>query len=447
MKKDLIKTKEKIKKNSGAAMLIAVIFFLFISLAIISGLVSSSVREFRNASVNLSSKQSYFLAESGVEDAYYRLKKAKSIDSSELITLNGNTVMTTITSISSTQKLISSLGDVNSYQRKVNLALSAGTGVVFKYGTQAGRGGFIFENGARLLGSLYSNGNIIGAPGAYITGDAYVAGSSGSISNASGNFCIGGIASGSNCSVESGKVPGNAYANSVTKSNVTGTIYCQSGSGNNKSCNTSQANPVEEPLPISEDNITKWKTDATNGGTTDGNVTISSPTTLGPRKIIGNLTIDNTLTIADTIYVTGNIIINKVTGSPTPPSVKLNSSYGITSGIIIADGYINIGNGVVFKDSGTLGSYILLLSNSTCDADTCGVNNAITVSNNSDISIVNAQKGTVYLSNNTTVKEAVGNKIKLQQGVSITYGSGLLKVNFISGLIGSWAVTGWREVL
>jgi len=56
---------KKIKRNGGAAMLISVVFFLFISLAIISGLVSPTVRELKNATVNLNSKKSYFLAESG----------------------------------------------------------------------------------------------------------------------------------------------------------------------------------------------------------------------------------------------------------------------------------------------------------------------------------------------------------------------------------------------
>ena len=103
--------------------------------------------------------------------------------------------------------------------------------------------------------------------------------------------------------------------------------------------------------------ITDWKTDTIappNGGTTNGNVTISTPTTIGPRKIIGNLTINAELTIANTIYVTGNVLINN--------NVRLSSSYGASSGIMIADGYIDIAGGVNFYDSGTTGSYILLLS-------------------------------------------------------------------------------------
>lgn len=412
-------------RQGGAAMLISVVFFLFISLAIISGLVSPTIREFRNAEMNLKSKQSYFLAESGTEDVAYRIIKGLPIGSSETIILGSNSTTTVITPLPGNTKQISSLGDVSSYQRKVNLTLQTGIGEVFKYGTQAGQGGFIFHNNSFVNGSLYSNGDIVGSNGAYITGDAFVAGDDGSISNMRVGF--GGT--------------GDAHAHSVTGSTVTGALYCKTGSSNNKSCNTSQADPAIENLPIPDADITTWKNDATAGGTTNGSMTISVPTTLGPQKIVGNLTINSTLTVANTIYVTGNITING--------TVKLDSSYGATSGVIISDGYININNGVVFQDSGTVGSYILILSNSLCDAsmsdNPCDEHNAIQVSNNSDISIVNAQKGTIYFSNNAAVKEAVGNKIELKNNVGISYGSGLINVNFSSGPSGSWVIGGWGE--
>ncbi len=159
---------------------------------------------------------------------------------------------------------------------------------------------------------------------------------------------------------------------------------------------------------------------------------------------MGNLTINSTLTMAGTIYVTGNITFG-IGGV-----LKLDSSYGATSGIIISDGYITISNNTLFQDSGTAGSFILLLSNSTCDASVtgspCFSNNAIDVSNNSNISIVNAQKGTVYFSNNATVKESVGNKIELKNNVGISYGSGIINIGFTSGPSGSWLINDWKEV-
>ena len=417
--------KTKVNNKSGAAMLIVVVFFLFIALAIISGLVGPSIREFKNASANLNSKQSFFLAESGSEDATYRILNSMAIGSSETLALGSNTTTTTITTLVDNSKQIISLGDVGSLQRKTSILLKSGEGVIFKYGTEAGQGGFVFHNNSHVIGNLYSNGNIVGSNGAYVTGDAYVVGSTGSISNMRVGY--GGT--------------GDAHAHDVTNSTVTGTIFCQSGSGNNKACNTSQPDPAPMDLPLSSDMITGWETDATDGGTTNGNVTISTPTTMGPRKIVGNLTINSTLTLANTIYVTGNIIISG--------TVKLASTYGTTSGIIIADGYITIGNSVVFQDSGTTGSYILLLSNSTCDASItvspCFSNNAIDVSNNSNISIVNAQQGTVYFSNNSTVKESVGKKVELKNNVGISYGSGIINVDFTSGPSGSYAIDTWGE--
>ncbi|MES3032337.1 MAG: hypothetical protein V4699_03810 [Patescibacteria group bacterium] len=433
----------KFKRQSGSAMLISVVFFLFIILAIIGGLVSPTVREFQNANVNLNSKKSYFLAESGGEDAFYRIRNNMAIDSSETITLDSNSTTTTISNLFDGSKQITSLGDVLSLQRETTLILRTGAGTVFKYGTQAGQGGFVFQNNSYVTGSIYSNGDVLGSNGAYITGDAYAAGSTGLIDD----ICVGGVQTGSTCA---GTPTGNAHAHTVTDSDVTGTVYCQTGSGNNKACNTSEEDPVAQDLPITDSEIAQWQADATNGGTTTGNVTISTPTTLGPVKIIGNLTVDDTLTIADTIYVTGNVIINSISGGQSPPpSVKLNSSYGSTSGIIIADGYIILNNGVIFGNSGTAGSYILLLSTSTCDASVadspCNGINAIEVSNNSSISIVNAQQGTVYFSNNASVKEAVGKKIELKNGVGISYGTGLINVNFTSGPSGSWSISSWGE--
>lgn len=417
--------KGKINSQSGAAMLISVVFFLFLSLSIISGLVSPSVREIKNANMSLNSKKSFFLAESGTEDVFYRILKNKTVLDSEIITLDSNSVTTTITTLLGNIKDIVSLADVSNLQRQNSLTIKTGDGIVFKYGTQAGQGGFVFHNNSYVNGSLYSNGDVLGSNGAYITGSAFVAGDAGLISNMRVGY---------------GSI-NEAHAHNIVNSTVTGNIYCQTGSGNNRPCDTSQADPVAQDLPISDTSIAKWKTDAENGGITNGNVTISAPTTIGPQKIIGNLTIDNTLTIANTIYVTGNIVING--------TLKLDSSYEATSGIIMSDGYMIVNNGVIFQDSGTTGSYILLLSNSTCDSSIssspCFGNNAIQISNNSDISIANAQNGTIYFSNNASVKEAVGKKIELKNNVGISYGSGLINADFTSGPSGSWVINSWGE--
>ncbi len=91
----------------------------------------------------------------------------------------------------------------------------------------------------------------------------------------------------------------------------------------------------------------------------------------------------------------------------------------------------------------------MLLSTSTCDADTpgnpCGLYDAINANNNSDIVIAVAQRGTISFSNNAGVKEVVGNKISLKNNATITYGSGLINVGFTSGPGGGWNIASWKE--
>jgi hypothetical protein len=235
---------------------------------------------------------------------------------------------------------------------------------------------------------------------------------------------------------------GDANVYTLTNSAVVGNAYCKTGTGNNKSCDTSHDVPEPEEMPISDSMINGWKADAEAGGTIDGNLTISGTQTLGPKKINGNLTITGTVTITNTIWVTGSINISG--------TVKLNPSYLATSGIIISDKYIYIANNSVFQDSGTAGSYIMVLSTSSCDsvagANPCGAYNAIEVKNNSNLIIANAQKGAVAFQNNAGVKEVVANRIYLANNSTVSYGSGLMNVNFTSGTSGVWDIDGWKEV-
>lgn len=412
-------------QSSGQVMLVVVVFFLLISITIVLGIATPILKQVSIANESLLSKKSYYTAESAVEDVYIRLQRNVTVAASETLTLNGGTAAITTTN-SVAGKLVAVQGSVNSNIRKLSVDIARGTGVVFKYGTQAGQGGFIFENNSVLQGTLYSNGPIVGSNGSYITGDAYSAGLAGIIDN---------VDVGTNGT-------GNAHAYTVRNINATGNIYCQTGSANNKACNTSEAVPSAIDLPITNAQINSWKVDAETGGVLTGNQTVSGNTSLGPKKIIGNLTVSGTLTLTNTLYVTGNVIL---TGT-----VKLASSYGGSSGVIVADGYIDIGNSTIFQDSGTTGSYILLLTTSSCDASMSGSpcygNYAIWVGNNSNISIANAQNGTVYFKNNSSVKESVAYTIHLKNNSTISYGSGLINPNFSSGPGGGYNITHFGEV-
>ena len=62
-------------KKRGAAILIAVIFFVIISMILVLGTSSSVMRDYLAYSDFQTSKNAYYMAEAGLEDAMYRLKK------------------------------------------------------------------------------------------------------------------------------------------------------------------------------------------------------------------------------------------------------------------------------------------------------------------------------------------------------------------------------------
>ena len=412
--------------NSGQAMIISVIFFLFISMAIILGLISPVAREFKIARDLISSKQSYFLAESGIEDIFYRHNANKQISSSENIVLGDHIATTIINNLEGNEKEIISLGDVNGRQRRVNLKLKAGTGVSFNYGIQAGNGGFVIGSNAGVFGNVYSGGDILGSNGAFVTGSV-IASDYSTIDKVT--IGVNGI--------------GDAWANEVTDSNIANNLYCQSGSGNNKPCNTSENDPEPQDFPISDNIINKWKADAELGGIITGNYQpTGSESSLGPVKITGNLTIPvgHTLTLTGIVWVEGRIVVSN------GAEIHLDSSFGSNSGVFLADKYIDLNNNIDFFGSGTEGSFILVLSTSDCPQSSfCNGNDAIEMGNNSNVVVLNAQNGTITLKNNAGANEVTAKKIILENNATITYEEGLANSSFITGPSGSWHVESWRE--
>lgn len=231
-----------------------------------------------------------------------------------------------------------------------------------------------------------------------------------------------------------GTVSGTAQAHTVNYTNSTGLIYCASGTGNNKSC-TAQTDPVYIAMPVTDANIADWKDQAEGGGIINGNYSVGwAGATLGPKKIVGNLTVSGggTLTVSGTLWVTGNITLD---GGAL---IRLSAGYGTNDGVLIADGNITISGGGHATGSGTSGSYIMMLSTSSSGS-------AISVSGGAGAVIVYAPEGTINISGGAALKEATGYRITVDGGSSITYESGLANTNFSSGPSGEWTVEEWKE--
>src|SRR3989344_2511611 len=370
------------KFQSGQAMIIATIFFLVISTTIIFGLVGPITRQQKIVSQSFLSRQSYFLAEAGVEDVIFRLDNGMSVGTTEILSLNGSSV-TTVTTDTGEGKEINAEGSVSELVRRVEAKLIFGEGVAFHYGIHVGTGGFSLSNNAGVNGNIYSNGNITGSNGAFVTGDAFAVGT-------------------------------------VSNVDVDGEI---------------RTGVEPQSFPITDVQITEWESDAAAGGTVTSQTFSATNNTLGPKKIQGNLTLNNgaRLTVTGTLWVTGNIVISN------NADIKLSSSYGTSDGIVIVDGNTTLSNGSTMNGSGTDGRYIMLLSTNTGG-------NAVNLSNNSGAVIIYAPNGTVQLNNNTQVEQITAKTLSLSNNAVVDYEQGIINAAFTSGPSGGYDIDTWKEV-
>ena len=373
------------RNTRGQAALLTVVLILLAVLILIGTVSGLAFREAKIAELDYKSRRSYFLSESGSEDAVYRLISGKSLPSSYELSLYGATTNVSVTDVLGGKEILSSAG-LDTLQRAVKSFLKIGTGVSFHYGVQVGTGGLEMGNGSEIIGSVYSNGNIEGENNSTITGDAFLAGAS----------TISGVTVGGNI----------------------------------------QTGQPSLQMPISDAQIDAWKSDAAAGGTQSGYALgNSSSGSLGPKKINGDITLGNgaTLTLTGTVWVTGTINFGNT------DTIKLASGYGALSGVLIADGKVEIGNSAVLQGSGAAGSYLMLLV-------TAGGDEAIEIGNNATAAIFYAPNGEIEIGNGLSLREATGYSLEVGNNASVTYESGLANVNFSSEPSGGWSIDSWKEV-
>lgn len=409
---------ENNQKGFVASIITFLVLLFMLSLAI--SMLSVIIDRHKITENVIKATQSYYTAEAGIEDSALRLKNnPMMLPSSYSLDVGGSVANIEVPSAIGGSRSIISQGNYDGRIKKVRVVYSiGGTGVSFHYGVQVGEGGMQMSNNSRVIGNVFSDGNITGS--GIVDDNVIVAGNNG----------IDGLS----------EVKGNVLAYSCRNSTIDGGLTYVTG-GSVENCNvygetSTQSDPVPiQPMPISGTQIQDWKDEASEEIIT-GNVSIlnGQTRTMGPVKIIGSLTVSNnaTLKLAGTIYVTGSISvsINSV--------IRLDNSYGSMSGVILADGQIAVGNNSVFSGSSQEGSYILVLSTSPSDS-------AISVSNNAAGAIFYTTSGGILLSNNVSVREATGYKITLSNNAIVQYDSGLENTFFSSGPGGGWEITSWKE--
>ncbi len=162
--------------QQGYAAIMTTILTLAISLTIISAFTFFALQEANTNRAYVHSIDAHVIAESGIEDAMYRILTGKQIGASQLLGVGSGTTTITVTTSGNT-RTIRSEGIENSFQNNMQAIIDINNQTVnFYYGIQVGDGGLIMNNNSQVNGNIYSNGSIIGDNGATITGDATVAG-------------------------------------------------------------------------------------------------------------------------------------------------------------------------------------------------------------------------------------------------------------------------------
>lgn len=439
------------KLQMGFAALLVTVLVLGAMLSVALSITAITLGEYKILKNVVLSSQTYYSTEAGIEDAVYRIKKVKNILPGYVLTVGDGTVDVSVNSPNQNSKIVTALSNVGNFSRKIEARLSIEKiEPEFFYGAQAGILGIEMENNSRIegtggiAGNIYSNGSIVGSPGATITGNVLVAGSA---------------------SLDNVIIFGDAYANTITDSKICGNAYYQTidssslnflNNPSNPTCSDpltpGNANPESPDLPlrnmpVSDSNINQWKLESTEGGVHEGDFIVNSNLTYGPKKIDGNLIMtanNKILTVAGTIYVAGYLDISN--GS----AIHCSASYGQNSCVVVVDGWIHISNNGNFGGSGEQGSYIMILSTSPCDSSQsagCTHHNAaMDLHNNAAGAIFYANDGLIFLHNGVEVSEITAKKINLEPGAVVRYEQGLADARFSAGPGASWQVVNWEEI-
>lgn len=419
--------------NRGQAIIIAVVFFLFISMAIVFGSTYPILQELSASNDFLNSKKSFYLAEAGIEDVIYRVKNGSTVTTSEIVLINNDSISVAVTDIGNDSKEIISDGNIGSSIRRIKTSISKGVGADFFYGIQSGEGGFSMQNNSTVNGNVFSSGPVIGANSNVVNGDIISAGPFGLVDGV--------------------HATGTVYAHSINDSVIEKDAYYFSSETINNTAvwgisNADTQDQATSSLPISDDDINIWEQSATT-------TVISSPcpyqitedTTLGFVKITCDLEIrQGVLTLDGNIWVVGNISIKN-------SDIRIDSSLGNQSVVIIADNpsdrltssKITIETSTQFQDSGVDGSYILLISqNESSENGGSGIAIKINQSASGDF-FVYALHGEVELNQSADLKEVSAYKVRLKNSANVTYETGLGSLLFSSGPGGGWNIISWEE--
>ncbi len=410
----------------GQAVLIAVLFFVFISLSMVLALSAPTLSHLKTSKSLYASLEAFVVAESGMEDVVYRFKKGTDVEEGEIIVVGEGEANIFIlegggVGVAEEIRIRSQGVMLENVIRAVETRLVLGEGMAFNYGVHAGDEGLKIVNpNAEVIGNVFSNGPISGedGPKKRIQGSAISAGPAGLIHN------IDVYVDAKAHTLNRSHIERDAFYMQITNTTVSGDMYPDTEP------------PDKGELPISEEVIERWKDSAEEGGVISGDYVLSAgEELLGPVKIEGDLKISGQakLKVTGTIWVAGNINMEN------QAEISLeDGAYGFTSGVVVADGVIELWDGATARGTSHERSYLLLLS--TYDGDAIILRDAV------DLDVVYTSEGIVVLQDGVDLKSITGYGVRLEDNAVVTYEGGLADAFFSTGPGGGYSIFAWEEV-
>lgn len=220
--------------------------------------------------------------------------------------------------------------------------------------------------------------------------------------------------------IENLKIGKDAYYQTIINSEVGGTSFPGS------------ADPPPKIFPISDANTAEWKTQAQTGGVSTGDIS-NCVTTLGPKKIEGNVTLNSgcRVTIKSPVWITGTLTLN------SNNNLTLDSSYQETSGVIVVDKKVILNSNNHLNGTGVGSSLLMVLT--TFDSRTNG-EDAVAVNSNGNTGVYYASTGIIAPGTGNSFKELTAWKIRLINNSTIDYETGLSSSLFTSGPSGTYSL-------
>ncbi len=477
---------QALRLHSGQAAILIIFVLGMVTLLIGMSLSQTGFRESMMARGTAGSTKAFYVANSGIEDAIYRMKNSDMHDDSYELSVEEGKATVSVTQLPEESEdgvitlvsEITSVGEYKNYVRKIRAVVKNEVFAPdFTRFIQAGRGGIEIDDNVEIRGYDYINGKDVMVN---VYSNNFIRGKNNGIdgkescdepvatTQIAGNVTAFGVVEG----LGNGSGPcidGDVFAESLKECRVYGTAF--SGSGEygilcpyKELCNPADKvcqMPEKQPLPEGIERIVDYIMD--NGGEYDGDCIVGDPSTpcwtpaADGTPTLGNIVINGDLKtysnssmyLSGSVYVAGNVEFNSNQTIGLDPSVDQSTSL-----IFLANGTLTVEANVNFTSIDT--TFLLMASqkhNGTDDPETvCDDDNdeiAITINPNVQSILFYAIHGCAW------VRETAGKAfrgaiiaegIKIDNNVEMIYDTRLQNARFYFNEGGAFTISSFAEI-